>query len=670
MKHPSLRLKLERLEDRCTPATWGNPWPDAAHLTLSFVPDGTPIGNSTSSLYSLLNRTMPMAAWQGTILRAFQTWAANASINVGVVADNGAPYGVPGVIQGDSRFGDIRIFACDLGPDVIAVSTPFDPSAGTAAGDVEFNSRYLFGSAGQNAYDLFTVAAHEAGHVFGLADNNDPTSMMDGQWTQARTGLSAADFSNLLQLYSPRTPAGNSSRGSATSLPLGLQSDGSLEASTDGSLAGNNDVNWYAFTTPVQLLNMTVTLETSGLSTLLSRVTVYNAWGQVVAAATATNPLQGDLTLNSGGLGLFATYYVEVQSASSDVFGVGSYHLTVQSLPGAVSGLSSLLVGSLNNVTSSLAQSLPTNTSFATASLLPPTQQVGSRFDYAFRSNISALAQGRYYEFAAPTPAAGQASVLTVMAWGLGSQGLLPTVTVYDAAAQPVPGQILVNDSGMIEVQVVNPVAGANYYVKVASAKAQGSGSTGNFFLGINFSTQPVVLQQWVQGTVDQNHLEVAQTLQVYQTQLFHFVVAANAADPTAQAGVRMTIFDASGNVVFTLVATNGQTQSGNVFLNQGTYVVHFDGGTPNGASLPTVTFTLWGITLTQPIGPTGSDPTNSPSQSPPPQPPPDSSNSSQPSLGPSSTSGASTDPSWSNGSGTTTTSSGQGSDPYSNPYS
>ena len=38
------RLCLTRLEDRCTPATWGNPWPDAAHLTLSFAPDGTHLG--------------------------------------------------------------------------------------------------------------------------------------------------------------------------------------------------------------------------------------------------------------------------------------------------------------------------------------------------------------------------------------------------------------------------------------------------------------------------------------------------------------------------------------------------------------------------------------------------------------------------------------------------
>ena len=39
-----LKLRAEILEDRCTPTTFGNPWPDASHLTMSFVPDGTQVG--------------------------------------------------------------------------------------------------------------------------------------------------------------------------------------------------------------------------------------------------------------------------------------------------------------------------------------------------------------------------------------------------------------------------------------------------------------------------------------------------------------------------------------------------------------------------------------------------------------------------------------------------
>src|SRR4051794_33869189 len=71
------RLALERLEDRLTPATYGSPWPDATHLTLSFAPDGTAAGGGTSVLFHTLNARAATAVWQREVLRAFQTWAVN-----------------------------------------------------------------------------------------------------------------------------------------------------------------------------------------------------------------------------------------------------------------------------------------------------------------------------------------------------------------------------------------------------------------------------------------------------------------------------------------------------------------------------------------------------------------------------------------------------------------
>src|SRR5439155_7695371 len=96
-------LLLERLEDRCTPATWGNPWPDAAHLSLSFAPDGTAVADHASELFRALNAVAPTKAWQLEILRAFQTWAVNANINLNVQSDGGQPFGTSGPLQGDAR---------------------------------------------------------------------------------------------------------------------------------------------------------------------------------------------------------------------------------------------------------------------------------------------------------------------------------------------------------------------------------------------------------------------------------------------------------------------------------------------------------------------------------------------------------------------------------------
>src|SRR5262249_49172010 len=157
----SQRLGLEALEDRTAPSAFGVPWPDPQHLTLSFVPDGTPVvgQNQTSRLVQTLNARESAGVWQTQILRAFQTWAVNANINVGVVADDGSPLGVNGAPQGDPRFGDVRVATYPLAADAVAVASPFDVLASTWGGDVKLNPAYAFGG----AVDLFSVMLHEAG---------------------------------------------------------------------------------------------------------------------------------------------------------------------------------------------------------------------------------------------------------------------------------------------------------------------------------------------------------------------------------------------------------------------------------------------------------------------------------------------------------------------------
>src|SRR5262249_55402316 len=63
------RLGFEALEDRRVPAIIGAPWSNAEHLTLSFVPDGTPIAGHFSDLFRTLDSQLPTSAWQGAILR-------------------------------------------------------------------------------------------------------------------------------------------------------------------------------------------------------------------------------------------------------------------------------------------------------------------------------------------------------------------------------------------------------------------------------------------------------------------------------------------------------------------------------------------------------------------------------------------------------------------------
>ncbi len=97
-------LGVEELEPREVPATFGTPWPDGEHLTLSFAPDGTAIGSAPSDSFAALGPDARLA-----VLRAFQAWAVHANVNVGLVSDSGAAFGTGGAVQGDPRFGDVRV---------------------------------------------------------------------------------------------------------------------------------------------------------------------------------------------------------------------------------------------------------------------------------------------------------------------------------------------------------------------------------------------------------------------------------------------------------------------------------------------------------------------------------------------------------------------------------
>src|SRR5262245_15724144 len=236
-------LCLELLEDRVTPATFGNPWPDASHLTLSFAPDGTAVDGMTSTLQQALNAVAPTATWQREILRAFQTWAVQANINIGVVTDQGLALGTPGRPQGDNRFGDVRIVGEPLSTDSeMAIASPFEFTSGTWAGDVRLASNVAFGINKAGSVDLFTAMLHEAGHPLGPDHSPDPNSVMYEHYLGPRTGLSAGDIVNIQALYGARKPdafegaAGNNTLATATAVNMLKNPDGSLGVALEADL--------------------------------------------------------------------------------------------------------------------------------------------------------------------------------------------------------------------------------------------------------------------------------------------------------------------------------------------------------------------------------------------------------------------------------------------------
>src|SRR5262249_55074118 len=300
------RLSVECLEDRCVPTTWGNPWPDAQHLTISFAPDGTQSAGQSSTLFSTLNALQPTAAWQRQILRAFQTWAVEANLNFGFVADGGQAFGTPGRPQSDSRFGDVRIggFAytssfTTANNEELAFAEPFDVTAGTTSGDVRLNSPlWVSGS----SVDLYTVMLHEAGHVLGFPHSSDTASVMYEDYLGPRTGLSSGDVAAVQALYGARLPdsyegsTGNDSLATASKLNLITDSTGVGAVGADADL-GKGDRDFYRFTAPSLTGGLQITLQRAGISLLTPRVKVYDSAGNVIASSVSTDPMGGDLTI-------------------------------------------------------------------------------------------------------------------------------------------------------------------------------------------------------------------------------------------------------------------------------------------------------------------------------------------------------------------------------------
>jgi len=276
---------LEQLEDRNLLSIFGVPWPDGSHLTLSFEPDGTSINGAGSNLFSKFNSSMPTATWEKQILKAFQTWAVQSNLNIGMVADGGQPNGAAGGPSGDSRFGDIRVGGLAQPQATGLVETsPFSVLSGTWSGDSIINTAALFSAGGMSGtYDLFTAYLQEAGHVFGMDNSSDPTSVMFEQYQGVRPGLNADDVAGVQSLYGLRQPdqyegtTGNDSLGAATSLYIGSG------VQVGGDITTLQDADYYQLSGLQSGSSVSIRLQTQGVSLLQGRITLYKN-GQAISS--------------------------------------------------------------------------------------------------------------------------------------------------------------------------------------------------------------------------------------------------------------------------------------------------------------------------------------------------------------------------------------------------
>jgi hypothetical protein len=94
---------------------------------------------------------------------------------------------------------------------------------------------------------------------------------------------------------------------------------------------------------------------------------------------------------------------------------------------------------------------------------------------------------------------------MRVLVWGTDVAGLDPVVSVFVAHGNVVNAVILVNENGSYVIQVANAVPNADYYVSVRAELPAGSHNVGNYFLGADFSSNAVNLQNFASGTLAQS---------------------------------------------------------------------------------------------------------------------------------------------------------------------
>lgn len=612
---PRGRLAIESLEDRCTPAV-GVPWLDSTSLTLSFVPDGTDVSGTPSSLSSFFGAT-PAATWQKEILRAYQTWAVQSNINIGLTADGGQSMGVAGAPQEDPRFGDFRIAARALSNglgDSLAGAVGFAHAGGTWSGDVVLNTKFNTG-VGQatNQYDLYTVMLQEAGNTLGLLDNpDDKTSVMYPRYQSAVTGVGAADVTAIRQLYGARVADRYEGGGNGTfAAAYNMTANGNLTAlSADVTQAGDVDV--YKFTAPivgVGATSLSVKLKAAGLSLFTGRLTVYDANQVAVGSAVATDPRTNDLTVSVPNYQAGASYYVRVEGAASDVFSVGAYNLVLGYNVAVGTSAVTSFVPYINY------EGWSANGVLATSQSLNPLSS-GHVSTFAVGGLLTAANDVDWFKF---TPSVDASGTLTLAVWAYNGSSILPAVTVYDASGALVPTQVITNDHGLFTIQAANRAAGGTYYARVSAANPLGTQATGLYVLGADLGVHPPTLYDALSGGSLGGSQNVSYaTVTVGEARLTQFALSASTTGGV-EAAVRMSVYNAQGQRVFTLVAESGKAlTTGAVWLPAGTYTVAYNAAAKSGAALANIAYTVWKWERSGPIDPYPIDPT-----SPPPPPPP-----------------------------------------------
>lgn len=637
--HQTGRFTSEVLESRTLPATFGVAWPDARNLSVSFPTDDTSIGAYGNSLREVLDQVADRKVWQETVLRAFQTWAVQANINIGLTPDRGDTFGTVGLSVNDPRFGEIRIGAFPQ-PGVLASALPYQQTAGTWSGDVFLNTQanWFLGNwnaaapievPGANAkgpaVELFTVLLHEAGNSLGVADNAVRGTVMFTNYQGPRGQLTATDINSIRAVYGVRQDVyektSNGTRATATPLVYAPGFSGSTPHAIRGSLNSMTDVDFYRFRPVAGRNQVNVRLQAAGISLLKATLEVFDNRGNRIADVKADSILENNLQITLSSLQQGQDYFVRVARNSGDVFAVGDYQLELDyrapsqqpsiippQFDADASDEDDAIVDyvSVDRLFSNglVSNEFRTNDTLPSATRLEtvPGFLAGTRYEAI--ASLSQAADRDLYRFRTPSTAS---RLLNIDLNPLGQTPISPNVIVMNSNGDRVAARVLEKAGKGFSVQITNPVRNADYVVAILHAP-NSTVTSGNYALTVDLATEAASMKELFRGSVTGNQSDYSR-LVTHKSQLFRFDLTASAT--TLNEGVQLTFFDArTRDAVFTLSVGAGLTSTEYIWLAQGEYVIRAVTRTRRGIPAGRVNFILRSDVISDDQGPNPIDPT------------------------------------------------------------
>jgi len=619
---------VEALESRQLLAASAPGWENVGRLSVSFAPDGTAVAGQSSSTFSKLSALGSAAAWQQTILDAFQTWAAQSRINVGLVAATGAAAGVAGDLQQDARFGDIRILSVGLSNDAAALSVMKNETvAGTWFGDLVINANYSIPSLDA----LYNLALHEAGHIFGMATSADPASpMYSTLQTSGRKSLTSDDVSALVLINGTRTAdqydavAANETLSTATSLTTTGDAGwngGEAPIIAWAELQSSSDVDWFRINAASGYSGtVSFRLQTTGLSQLRGRIQVYNSAGQLLGNATADGS-NSDLRVAVSGTTGSETFYVRVSAVNSSIVGEGSYAVVATcdaKVKASTSFIRSVVATNGQDLDAVALSKLMRDGENYNESKAPDSESgknvvpVSGLIDtskYFSLGNIATATDIDLFKFR--VAADGQRLTATVRS--IDANGLLPSLALVDKQGNEYSVTVLANGLGQYTIQSGGLQSNKSYYLKVDGLTDTGPYAVGRYKVTMRLGTDIVSHNDYATGTLTTSASSQFLKFELQSAQMFQWAVQVDPGSAAGQATVEVALFDAAGNIKYRLVGLPGQIRSADaLLLGKGTYYVRI-ALTPIGTgNIVPITYKLRGSMISDPISVVGSDPTGS----------------------------------------------------------